>query len=356
MVQAKHIAAALIAACLSGCSYAMLDNYTSSNKPAPPPTPTDMPSAMSDKASATARTAAEDQRTAAADAVKSVVVASTGNNGTPAEPSVIANHNVTVARGRAYLFRGIAGLIFSTGMDELAQRINRIGVAASVDTYLVWRGVANQAILDYRRDPKPIILIGHSMGGDSAVAFAEYLNAADIPVGLLVTYDPSRFAGNVPGNVARYINIYQSRSVMGGGNVVAGRDFHGHYASINLSDHGEIVHINIEKMDRIHEQLVAKVRALAATPASTAGEAVPLRIDFPPTASIELWDSGLPVAARAGDTLQTLAAAYHVPSWSLAQINQKLENAPLTEGERIIVPRYLAPTAASVVSYVPAGR
>jgi pimeloyl-ACP methyl ester carboxylesterase len=356
MVQAKHIAAALIAACLSGCSYAMLDNYTSPDKPVPPPTPTDMPSAMSDKASAMGRTAAEDQRTAPTAAVKPVVVPSTGNNGTPAEPSVVANDHVTVARGRAYLFRGIAGLIFSRGMDELAQRINRIGVAASVDTYLVWRGVANQAILDYRRDPKPITLIGHSMGGDSAVAFAEYLNAADIPVSLLVTYDPSRFAGNVPGNVERYINIYQSRSVMGGGNVVGGRAFHGHYASFNLSDHGEIVHINIEKMDRIHEQLVAKVRALAATPASAAGEAVPLRIDFPPTASIELWDSGLPVAARAGDTLQTLAATYHVPPWALTQINRKPEDAPLTEGERIIVPRYLAPMAAPVVSYAPAGR
>jgi hypothetical protein len=190
------------------------------------------------------------------------------------------------------------------------------------------------------------------------VAFAEYLNAADIPVGLLVTYDPSRFAGNVPGNVERYINIYQSRSVMGGGNVVGGRSFHGHYASINLSDRGEIVHINIEKMDHIHEQLVAKVRALAATPASAAGEAVPLRIDFPPTASIELWDSGLPVAARAGDTLQTLATTYHAPPWALTQINQKPENAPLTEGERIIVPRYLAPMAAPIpiVSYAPAGR
>jgi hypothetical protein len=30
---------------------------------------------------------------------------------------------------------GIAGLIYSLGMDELAQRINRTGVQAGVDTY-----------------------------------------------------------------------------------------------------------------------------------------------------------------------------------------------------------------------------
>jgi hypothetical protein len=89
-------------------------------------------------------------------------------------------------------------------------------------------------------------------------------------------------------------------------------------------------------MDRIHEQVVGK-RALAATPASAEGKAVPLRIDIPSTASIKLWDSGLPVTAHAGDTLQTLAATYHVPPWALAQINQKHENAPLTESERIIV-------------------
>jgi hypothetical protein len=41
--------------------------------------------------------------------------------------------------------------------------------------------------------------------------FAEYLNAADIPVNLLVTYDPTRAAHNVPPNVGRYINVYQWR-------------------------------------------------------------------------------------------------------------------------------------------------
>jgi hypothetical protein len=328
MVQAKHIAAVLIAACLSGCSYAMLDTYTSSTT-----TRTDTPSAMSDKASTMDRTAAEDQQTAPAAAVKPVAVPSIGNTATSAEPALVASENVSVARGRAYLFRGIAGLIFSRGMDELAQRINRVGVTASVDTYLVWRAVADQAVLDYRRDPKPITLIGHSMGGDSAVAFAEYLNAADIPVGLLVTYDPSRFAGNVPGNVERYINIYQSRSVMGGGNVVGGRGFHGHYASINLSDRGEIVHINIEKMDRIHEQLVAKVRALAATPASAAGEAVPLRIDFPPTASIELWDSGLPVAARAGEPQTALSFCLNAPRYPAEAAGSREPVAACSEGK-----------------------
>jgi len=265
-------------------------------------------------------------------------------------------------RGRAYLFRGVAGLIYSRGMDKLAERIKRTGIAASVETYLMWRPVADQAIRDYRRDPAPITIIGHSLGGDSALAFAETLNAENIPVSLLVTYDPSRIADDVPPNVERYINLYQSSNIMGGGNVVQGPRFHGHYASFNLKDHSEIVHINIEKTERIQEQLVTKVTELAATPASAEGEAVPIHLQVPPDAAIELWDSGLPVTAHAGDTLKALAATYHVPFWSLEEINSGSDRAPLSEGQRIVIPRHLVPMATPstittiVTSYAPIGR
>jgi hypothetical protein len=214
MVQAKDItavAAVLIAACLSGCGYATLDSGTTASlnssagtpiKRAPPATPsasTGSPSTTSDKTSAVA--------------LNLTTEAAATSIGSPPN----AAEKVIEPRGRAYLFRGVAGLIYSRGMDQLAYRINRTGVTASVDTYLLWQLVANQAIGDYRRDPQPITLIGHSAGGDSAIVFAEYLNAADIPVSLLVTYDPTRTAHNVPPNVERYINVYQSLNVMGGG-------------------------------------------------------------------------------------------------------------------------------------------
>src|SRR5262249_3173933 len=66
----------------------------------------------------------------------------------PAHPPAAATVKVE-PRGRAYLFRGIAGLIYSRGMDKLAERIQHIGLPASVDTYLVWRPIADQAIRDY---------------------------------------------------------------------------------------------------------------------------------------------------------------------------------------------------------------
>jgi hypothetical protein len=66
---------------------------------------------------------------------------------------------------------------------------------------------------------------------------------------------------------------------------------------------------------------------------------VPLHIVFPSSGPIELWDSGVPVQARGGDTVASLAAAYHVPAWAVAQINQKPENASLSEGQRVVIPR-----------------
>ena len=62
---------------------------------------------------------------------------------------------------------------------------------------------------------------------------------------------------------------------------------------------------------------------------------------MPPEASIELWDSGTPQFAKAGDTLQKIAAVNQVPLWSLTQANEYSEDAPLPVGQRVLVPRRL---------------
>jgi LysM repeat protein len=80
------------------------------------------------------------------------------------------------------------------------------------------------------------------------------------------------------------------------------------------------------------------------------GEALPLRYVVPPDAPIELWDSGVPQSARSGDTLERLAAANHVPLWSLTQLNEFSETAPLSQGQRVLVPRRLVPPVATSVA------
>jgi LysM domain len=252
-------------------------------------------------------------------------LAGIATEGTAAEP-----------HGRAYLFRGLIGLI-DWGMDELAGRITRTGVAANIDSHLMWRSVADQAISDYRRDPKPITAIGHSIGGDAAVEFAEHLAAAHVPVSLLITYDPNRFAHSVPANVHRYINLYQSSNVLGGGDLAPARGFHGNYASFNLKNRTEVIHVNLDKFARIQEILASKIRSAGATDAG--GE--PLRLVVPPNVPIELWDSGIAISAHAGDTLQTIATTYQVPLWALTQLNKVSESVALTEDQRIVIPHYV---------------
>ena len=356
----------LLAACLGGCGgYTAFDpestsavSFSGGSSATPNPASTANASDRREAASLNAlfadgAQARSDEHPPAPPAP--IAVASAADIGPPARPP---EKTIAEPRGRAYLFRGVAGLIYSRGMDSLAERIRHAGIATSVQTYLLWRGAADQAIQDYRRDPAPIVLIGHSMGGDSALAFAERLNNESIPVSLLVTYDPTRIADDVPPNVERYINIFQSSNIMGGGNVVQASRFHGHYASFNLKDHSEIIHINIEKAERVQEQLVRKIAELSATPAAAQGEAVPLHLEVPADVAIELWDSGLPVQAHAGDTLKSMAATYHVPLWSLAEINAMSARAPLAEGQRVIVPRHLVPMTipSTITSYAPNGR
>jgi len=357
----RHFAALLLAACLGGCGGYNFD-----------PESTSTASFSGGGASAHTSTSSDRRDSATLDTLFAGAADGTDNQpASTAQPTMVASaadvtppptrppeSEIAAPRGRAYLFRGVAGLIYSRGMDSLTERIRHTGVPASVQTYLLWRGAVEQAIVDYRRDPAPIIVIGHSMGGDSALSFAERLNSENIPVSLLVTYDPTRIADDVPPNVERYINLYQSSNFMGGGNVVQTSRFHGHYASFNLKDHSEIVHINIEKAERVQEQLVRKIAELSATPAAVQGEAVPLHLEVPADAAIELWDSGVPVQAHAGDTLKSMAATYHVPLWALGESNAMSARAQLSEGQRVIIPRRLVPMTepSTVTSYAPSGR
>src|SRR5262249_39369812 len=148
-----------------------------------------------------------------------------------------------------------------------------------------------------------ITLIGHSMGGNCALEFAAKLQAEGIPVSLVVTVDPAHVCPKLPPNVERFINLFQSTNLLGGGDVKPETGNTGHYASFDLSEHHEVFHVNIDKLDVIHEQVVTKIQRLATTPAKAQGEAAPIRYVVPVDAPLELWDSGMPVFARPGDTL-----------------------------------------------------
>jgi hypothetical protein len=280
-------------------------------------------------------------------------VAAPGATATPppaVAPPVAAPHM------RAYLFRGALGPIFSRGMDHLAERIEKAGIPADVNEFTICRLIAESAIGEYRRDPALIILIGHSMGGYCVLQFSQMLQAEGISVSLAVMIEPPQISPPVPLNIERCINIFLSKDVLGGSHIKPAQGYQGHFASFDLQQHDEVLHVNIDKIDGVHDQVIAKILQLPTTPAKVEGEAVPLNYVVPPGTAIELWDSGMPVFARPGDTLQAIAGLYRVPLWSLKQVNKGVpESTPLVPGERVVVPRHLGP-AAEVARQSPAKR
>ena len=201
----------------------------------------------------------------------------TGDPMPSAESPAAGGNAATKPRGRVYLFRGFAGVFFSRGTDRLAERVEQAGFPATVNEAMMCSGVAEEAISDYRRDPAPIVLIGHSVGGACAVNFAGRLKTENIPVSLLVTTDPARITADVPLNVERFINIFQSNSLLGGVEIAPAQGFHGHYASYDLTEHAEITHVNMEKTETVQEQLVTKISTtIGAAEIRRRGGAAPL--------------------------------------------------------------------------------
>lgn len=260
---------------------------------------------------------------------------------------------------KIYLFRGAMGPIFSTGMDRLSEKLTKAGFSADVYEFTICRFIGNRAIASYKESPAPIVLIGHSMGGLCSIVISEMAAKENIPISLVIAIDPAHATGDVPLNVERFINIFLSDSVLGGGDVVALPGYRGHYASYDLKENSRVSHINIEKSDDIHRQIVEMVTQLPRIPPQTQADAVPLRYLVPGDTLVELWDSGVRVPVRRGDTMESIAAANRVPLWTLAQSNSLAENAQLAPGQTIIVPRHLTPpppAAAMATPPPPAGR
>jgi LysM domain len=277
--------------------------------------------------------------------------------GVTTTPPSAATQPAPAPHMRAYLFRGALGPIFSRGMDHLAERIEKAGIPADVNEFAMCNLIAESAVREYRKDPALIVLIGHSMGGYCVLKFSQMLQAQGISVSLAVMIEPPQISPPVPPNIERCINIFLSKDILGGSHIKPVQGYQGHFASFDLSKQDEVYHVNIDKIDNVHAQLMDKILQLATTPAKAAGDAVPLNYVVPPGTAIELWDSGMPVFARPGDTLQMIAGQYHVPLWSLTQVNKGVaESAPLVPGERIVVPRHLMPIAAEVSRQPPARR
>jgi ABC-type sugar transport system substrate-binding protein len=172
---------------------------------------------------------------------------------------------------QVYLLKGLAD-IFSSGMDFLQAKLHARGIVAEVHSHSEAEELAQSAIAKWRGGSRgPIIIIGHSLGADAAIAMAQRLGAAGVPVTLLVTFSPVDSAP-VAANVARAVNYFQSNSAWHG-QITRGAGFRGALENVDLAQIPGITHFNIEKAEPLHAATLAKVLALIPTHTRSAATA-----------------------------------------------------------------------------------
>jgi len=172
--------------------------------------------------------------------------------------------------GNAYLLRGWIG-VFSTGVDELCQKLNERGVRAHVYQEMQSGALAKTIAEKYRNNPEaePLVLIGHSYGADNVVRVARALEKEGIEVDLLVTLDPTT-PPSVPKNVRLAYNYYQPQPLdviplFRGIALKQDEGGTGKLVNYNLrSDRRDLLmpdtnHINIDKNDKVHDAVVQNV-------------------------------------------------------------------------------------------------
>jgi hypothetical protein len=156
-----------------------------------------------------------------------------------------------------YLLRGFAG-VFSTGLDSLAEQLAKRGYKATVHSFTEAESLGEQAAREQKQGKGPIIIIGHSYGAEAAVTMAEVMKKQGAPVALIVSYGPTVSVA-APSNVHAVVNYYQ-----GGAPFKKGPGFHGSLSNVNLDNSEGINHFNVEKIEKFHKQVIARVRAVAS--------------------------------------------------------------------------------------------
>lgn len=113
-------------------------------------------------------------------------------------------------KGEIHTMRGGLG-IFSIGMNQLRDKVADTYHIPAHSTMWYNAGDVSRSIINnynQQKDHRPIILVGHSLGANEQIKVARNLNAAGVPVALLVTVDAVSQT-IVPPNVKHALNIYK---------------------------------------------------------------------------------------------------------------------------------------------------
>lgn len=167
--------------------------------------------------------------------------------------------NHVTRTGEVYLMRGLLN-IFSRGMDVMAGRMRAKGLNAISFNHANWLPYAEDIVAraKQKKVSYPIIIMGHSLGGNEAPKMANYLAAHRVPTKLIVTFDPTE-TGIVGRRIDRVINYYLPN---GKNRIRKAGDFKGRLSNVDVSDMPEITHTNVEKNGALQNRSIKRVIAI----------------------------------------------------------------------------------------------
>lgn len=178
----------------------------------------------------------------------------------PETEAALRQHPERVTRtGEIYLMRGLAN-VFSRGMDKMARDLRKDGYDAVAFNHGSWETYAQDIVERAEKGEVsyPIIIMGHSLGGNEAPKMANYLGARGIKTALVVTFDPTE-PQVVGKNVGTVINYYLPN---GRNTIRKASGFSGTLSNINVSDITDITHTNVEKNPKLQARSLSKIENL----------------------------------------------------------------------------------------------
>jgi dienelactone hydrolase len=167
-----------------------------------------------------------------------------------------ASNGKARASAHVFLFTGLIGI--ASGLDDVTAKIKNHGLAATMSSPGGWASLAGQAIEGYRSGRlRSIIVVGYSVGARSALEMATQLDAAKVPIKLVVVIDGAS-GPPIPPNVRKLVNFYVSGGY--GGPIARPAHFRGSLQNNPIQD-SSVGHFSI--INATERQLLGYVLAAA---------------------------------------------------------------------------------------------
>ena len=123
-----------------------------------------------------------------------------------------------------------------------------------------WQTISAKLIAEYKANPKevlPVILIGHSLGGDASIVMSNWLAQNGIPVRFVVIFDAVAQTHPIIGGVQEVLNFYKPKGY--GQEVKAAPSFTGVIRNVDLTERKDINHVNIDEDPVLQAEVTADV-------------------------------------------------------------------------------------------------